>query len=125
MRYNIDVVNKEDKIMKEVNYVEYQHSYAHALAGTTEAGKPVMNAIRFAACQKKDADFTFNLIKKYVFKNPEVIFTDKETQFHDDIKALCFVENNAVGAYYRCKNALETAKEIVVRVDDNGYLIER
>jgi hypothetical protein len=111
--------------MKEINYVEYQHSYAHALAGTTEAGKPVMNAIRFAACQKRDASFTFNLIKKYVFQNPNVIYTDKETEFHSDIKQICIYENNPVGAYYRCKNALKAAEEIVVKIDDNGNLIER
>lgn len=110
--------------MKTVNYVEYTHSYAHALAGKTDAGKPVMNAIRFAACIQKDPHFVYNLISKHVFKNPNVIFTEKETQFHDDIKQLCIYESNPIGAYYRCKNAIETAKEIIVRVDDDGRLID-
>jgi hypothetical protein len=110
--------------MKEINYVEYTHSYAHALAGKTEAGKPVMNAIRFAACQKRDSQFVYNLVSKYVFKNPDVVFTDKETEFRDEIKAICLVENNPVGAYYRCRNAIEAAKEIIVKVDDNGYLVD-
>ena len=110
--------------MKEINYKEYQHSYAHALAGNTEAGKPVMNAIRFAACQKKDPQFVFSLLRKYVFKNPEVIYTEKETQFHDDLKFQCLVAQDPMSAYYHCKNALTKAEETIVRVDDNGHLID-
>lgn len=111
--------------MKEVNYVDSQHSYAHALAGKTAAGKPVISAIRAAAFKSGDAQFVFNLINKYVFKNPDVIFTDKETQFREDIQNLCFNECNPIGAYYRCANALSKAEEIVVKIDKNGNLIER
>jgi hypothetical protein len=111
--------------MKEINYREYKHSYAHALDGKTDSGKSVMSAIRFAACQKKDSNFVFNLLKKYVFQNPNVIYTEKETQFHDDMKFTCLVECNPVSAYYHCKNALLKAEETIVQVDDNGNLIER
>ena len=110
--------------MKEINYVEYKHSYAHALSGKTDAGKLVMTAIRFAACQKKDARFVYNLVSKYVFKNPEVVYTDKEIEFQSEIKDICLAQNNPVGAYYRCKNAVKVAKEIIVLVDDTGRLVE-
>ena len=110
--------------MKEINYVEYKHSYAHALAGKTDAGKSVMTAIRLAACQKKDARFVYNLVSKYVFKNPDVVYTDKEIEFQSEIKNICLVENNPIGAYYRCKNAVDVAKEIIVLVDDSGRLVD-
>ena len=111
--------------MRRVNYVEYQHSYAHALAGKTDAGKPVISAIRAAAFKSKDPQFVFNLINKYVFKNPNVIFTEKETEFRNDIKELCFNECNAIGAYYRCANALSKAEEFIVWIDNEGNLVER
>ncbi len=109
--------------MKKINYVEYKHSYAHALIGNTNSGKPLMNAIKYAACQKKDFNLTYNLLKKYVFKNPSLIYTEKETEFHEGIKYQCLIDKNPIGAYYYCKNALNKAKSIIVNVDEDGNLI--
>lgn len=99
--------------MKLVNYVEYKHSYAHAL-------EPKLKALNFHAnVQRKPVAY----IKKIIFNalnQPEVRFTDKEQAFFDNALNHC----DSTQLYFYVKNAINKAKEILVYVDDDGELVD-
>jgi len=95
-----------------INYVDYKHSYAHSLA-------PRLKQLNYVANVQKDYWHTFNIIKK-TLNNGEVIWTDKEFEFFDDIKNC----QNSTAMYFRTKNAIECAKNIYVEVDVDGNLIK-
>lgn len=98
--------------MKLINYVEYKHSYAHAL-------EPKLKAINFHAnVQHKPV----NYIKKIItgaLSQEEVRWTDKEHLFFDNV----LNHEDSTELYYYVKNAVNKAKETMVYVDDDGELI--
>ena len=93
--------------MKLINYVEYKHSYAHAL-------EPKLKAINFHAnVQHKPVKY----IKKIIINTlnqPEVRFT-----FFDNV----LNHYDSTELYFYVKNAINKAKETMVYVDDDGELI--
>ena len=99
--------------MNLINYVDYKHSYAHAL-------KPKLKALNFHAnVQRKPVAY----IKKIIFNalnQPEVHFTDKEQTFFDNV----LNHRDSTQLYFYVKNAVNKAKEILVYVDDDGELID-
>ena len=104
---------EENNIMKLVNYVEYKHSYAHAL-------EPKLKALNFHANVKRKP---VAYIKKIIFNalnQNDVRFTDKEHTFFDNVLNHC----DSTQLYFYVKNAVNKAKEILVYVDDDGELID-
>ena len=104
---------EENKIMKLVNYAEYEHSYAHAL-------EPKLKALNFHAnVQHKPVAY----IKKIIFNalnQNDVRFTDKEQMFFDTVVNLC----DSTQLYFYVKNAVNKARETMVYVDDDGELVD-
>ena len=97
--------------MKLVNYVEYKHSYAHAL-------EPKLKALNFHANVKRKP---VAYIKKIIFSalnQNDVRFTDKEQTFFDNV----LNHRDSTQLYFYVKNAVNKAKEIMVYVDDDGEL---
>ena len=107
-------INQEEtKIMKLVNYVEYKHSYAHAL-------EPKLKALNFHAnVQRKPVKYIKKIIVNALNQN-DVRFTDKEQTFFDNVWNHC----DSTQLYFYVKNAVNKAKEILVYVDDDGELID-
>lgn len=99
--------------MKLINYVEYKHSYAHAL-------EPKLSTLNFRAnVQHKPV----NYIKKIIvgaLNQEEVRWTDKEHLFFDNV----LNHDDSTQLYYYVKNAINKAKETMVYVDDDGELVE-
>ena len=95
--------------MKLINYVEYKHSYAHALA-------PKLKALNYQA----------NVLNKHVkyirkviinaLNESDVHYTDKEHEFFDNIHM--HIDGQAL--YYYVRNAVNKAKETFVYVNDDG-----
>ena len=97
--------------MKLINYVDYTHSYAHALA-------PKLKSLNYSANVKK---MPINYCRKIVLNaldDNNVRFTEKEQQFFDTVMSMY----DSQQLYYYCKNCVNKAKEIFVYVDDNGEL---
>ena len=98
--------------MKLINYVEYKHSYAHAL-------EPKMKALNFHTnVQPKPVKY----IKKIIINTlnqSDVRFTDKEQTFFDNV--LNHFDSKML--YFYVKNAINKAKETFVWVDDEGELV--
>ena len=101
--------------MKLINYVEYKHSYAHAL-------EPKLKAINFHAnVQHKPVEYIKKIITN-TLKQPEVHFTDKEQSFFDNVKLNHY---DSTELYFYVKNAINKARETMVYVDDDGELINK
>lgn len=97
--------------MKLVNYVEYEHSYAHAIA-------PKLKALNFHAnVGKKPAKYVRAIILN-ALKDNDIYFTDKEQEFFDTIHAI----QDASQLYFYCKNCVNKAKETFVYITDDGNL---
>ena len=98
--------------MKLINYLDYKHSYAHAL-------EPKMKALNFHAnVQPKPVKY----IKKMIINTlnqSEVRFTEKEQTFFDNV--LNHFDSKQL--YFYVKNAINKAKETMVWVDDEGELV--
>ena len=95
--------------MELINYVDYKHSYAHALA-------PILKTLNYHVnVGKKHVNYCRAIILR-VLKENEVRFTDKEQQFFDNIMDI----TDSQQLYYYCKNCVNKAKETFVYVDDNG-----
>ena len=98
--------------MKLINYLDYKHSYAHAL-------EPKMKALNFHAnVQPKPVKY----IKKIIINTlnqSEVRFTEKEQTFFDNV--LNHFDSKQL--YFYVKNAINKAKETMVWVDDEGELV--
>ena len=98
--------------MKLVNYVEYKHSYAHAL-------EPKLKALNFRAnVQHKPVAYIKKIILS-ALNQPEVHFTDKEQTFFDNV----LNHYDSTKLYFYVKNAISKAKETMVYVDDDGELV--
>ena len=98
--------------MKLVNYVDYKHSYAHAL-------EPKLKALNFHAnVQRKPVAYIKKIIVNALNQN-DVRFTDKEQTFFDNV----LDHRDSTQLYFYVKNAVNKAKEIMVYVDDDGELI--
>jgi len=54
-------------------------------------------------------------------KSPDIRWTDKEQEFYDSI----YYAETSQQIYYRCKNAVERAKEVFVFVDDEGNVVDQ
>ena len=102
---------EESKIMKLVNYVEYKHSYAHAL-------EPKLKALNFHANVKHKPVAYIKKIIVSALNQPEVHFTDKEQTFFDNVLNHC----DSTQLYFYVKNAINKARETMVYVDDDGEL---
>ena len=97
--------------MKLVNYVEYEHSYAHAIA-------PKLRALNFYAnVQDKPVNYVRAVVRNALRDN-DVYFTDKEQEFWEIISAM----QDSKQFYYYCKNSVNKAKEIMVYINDDGTL---
>jgi hypothetical protein len=95
--------------MKLVNYVEYEHSYAHAI-------EPKLRALNYSANVKKMPTNYVRAIIKNALKDNDVYFTDKEQEFWDNIHAI----QDAQQLYYYCKNCVNKAKETLLYINDDG-----
>jgi hypothetical protein len=95
--------------MTLINYVEYKHSYAHAIA-------PKLKALNYSANVKKmPAKYVRAIILNALGDN-DVHFTDKEQRFWDTIHVI----DDSQQLYYYCRNCVNKAKETFVYVDDDG-----
>ena len=98
--------------MNLINYVDYKHSYAHAL-------EPKLKALNFRAnVQQKPVAY----IKKIIINTlnqPEVRFTDKEQTFFDNV----LNHYDSTELYFYVKNAINKARKTMVYVDDDGELV--
>ncbi len=95
--------------MKLINYVDYKHSYAHAL-------EPKLKALNFHAnVQPKPVQYIRKIIVNALNSN-DVHYTEKEHQFFDNIHT--FIDGQAL--YYYVRNAVNKAKETFVYVNDEG-----
>ena len=98
--------------MKLVNYVEYEHSYAHAL-------EPKLKVLNFRAnVQHKPVAYIKKIILS-ALNQPEVHFTDKEQTFFDNV----LNHYDSTELYFYVKNAINKARETMVYVDDDGELV--
>ena len=97
--------------MKLVNYVEYEHSYAHAI-------EPKLRALNFHAnVQEKSVNYVRAIVRN-ALRDSDVYYSDKEQEFWDMISAM----QDSKQIYYYCKNSVKKAKEIMVYVNDDGTL---
>ena len=98
---------------KEINYVDYKHSYCHALA-------PKLRAINYLVKVKKVAA---DILKGYILKllkDPEVRWTEKEKEFKKNLES----KTDVYDILNYVKNSIEKAKALKVKVNDNGELVE-
>ena len=107
----------EEDNSKEIDYVEYKHSYCHVL-------EPLLKKINYLCnvLSDEDADLQkcINTIIGYLKKAPELKYTKHEKEFFDNVKA---VESKR-DLYNYIKNAINKAHSIRVKVDENGELTE-
>lgn len=97
--------------MNLVNYVDYTHSYAHAIA-------PKLKSLNYSAnVRKMPIQYVRAIVKKALEEN-EVHYTEKEQQFWDMIHTI----NDSQQLYYYCRNCVNKAKETFVYVNDDGTL---
>ena len=95
--------------MKLINYVEYKHSYAHAVA-------PKLKALNYNAnVLKKPVKYIRKIILNALNENA-VHYTNKEHEFFDNIHT--FIDSQAL--YYYVRNCVNKAKETMVWVNDEG-----
>ena len=101
----------------EVDYVEYKHSYCHVL-------EPMLKRVNYLCNvlddEKADLEKCKNVVLKYLKDSPELKITRKEQEFFDNVKA----QESKRDLYNYIKNAINKAREIKVKVDDNGELVE-
>ena len=98
--------------MKQINYLDYKHSYAHAM-------QPILHKLNINANVYPKS---VNYLKKVIstaLNNGEVRFTNKEHEFFDNVMH----HYDSKQLYYYVKNAVNKAKETFVWVDDNGELV--
>ena len=97
--------------MKLINYVDYKHSYAHAVA-------PKLKSLNYNAnVLKKPVNYIRKIILNALNEN-DVHYTEKEHQFFDNIHT--FIDSQSL--YYYVKNCVNKAKETFVYVNDDGEL---
>lgn len=95
--------------MKKINYVEYKHSYAHAVA-------PKLKSLNYQAnVLKKPANYLRKIIINALNEN-DVHYTQKEHEFWDNVHTI--IDGQALYRYVR--NCVNKAKETIVWVNDNG-----
>lgn len=98
--------------MELINYVDYKHSYAHALA-------PKLKALNYHTnVGKKPVNYIRKIILN-ALNNNDVKFTEKEQFFYDNICSM----TDSQQLYYYCRNSVNKAKEIFVYVDSDGELL--
>lgn len=95
--------------MTLINYVDYKHSYAHAI-------EPKLKALNFHANVKKMPIKYCRKIVLNALDDNSVRFTEKEQQFYDTVMSMY----DSQQLYYYCKNCVNKAKEVFVYVDDDG-----
>ena len=99
--------------MNLINYVDYKHSYAHAL-------EPKLKALNFRAnVQRKPVAYIKKIIVN-ALNQPEVRFTDKEQTFFDNV----LNHYDSTELYFYVKNAINKARETMVYVNDDGELVD-
>lgn len=95
--------------MKLINYVEYKHSYAHAVM-------PKLKTLNYNA---NVLNKPINYVRKIVLNalnEHDVHFTEKEQEFYENIKSIY----DSKQLYFYVKNCVKKAEETFVYVDDNG-----
>ena len=96
----------------KINYVDYKHSYAHAL-------EPKLKALNFHAnVDKKPIQYCRKIVMNALKQN-EVKFTEKEQEFFDTVQTI----ETSSQLYFYCKNCVKKAREVFVNVDETGELI--
>lgn len=101
----------------EVNYVDYKHSYCHAL-------DPKLKTLYYQAMiLKKPVNYVIAIVLNAInYSDDKVNWTDKEKQFVDEIRACKTSEQ----VYWRCYNAVHYAKKNVsARVNADGELVRQ
>ena len=116
-------VRKHEKAIKEdineddakiVDYVEYKHSYCHAL-------EPKLKKINYYAnVLKKPVNYIKAMVKGIIKDSPEVRWTDKEVWFWDQLNQLW---PDSYQLFKFIKNSIEKARNTWVYVDAEGELI--
>ena len=99
--------------MRKVNYVEYKHSVAHAIA-------PKMKALWYnALVAKKPVSYCYAIIRNAI-KSNDVRWTEKEQFIFDSFKTI----DNPAQLYAYAKSVVNKALETEAYVDEDGELIE-
>lgn len=99
-------------MIKEINYLEYKHSYAHAVS-------PKLKTLNYYAnVQNKPVQYLKKIVLTALNEN-DVRYTEKEHEFFDNICSMY----DSKQLYYYVRNCVNKAKETFVWVDDNGELI--
>jgi hypothetical protein len=98
--------------MTQINYLDYKHSYAHAM-------QPILKKLNYLTNVKKVNVKYLQKVILQALNNSEVRFTEKEHEFFDNV---CNHYNTHL-LYYYVRNCINKAKETLVYVDDNGELI--
>jgi len=99
---------------KDIDYVEYKHSYCHALAPKLKQLNYVVNVLGW------EADKVKKLILGTLKNSADVKWTAKEKEFVKNIKE----KTDPKDIYQYVKNSIEKAKTIIVKVDEAGELVE-
>lgn len=100
--------------MELINYVDYKHSYAHAVS-------PKLKTLNYYANVAKKPVKYIRAIVLNALNQSDVHYTEKEHEFFDNIHT--FIDGQAL--YYYVRNCINKAKETLVYVDDNGKLLNR
>ena len=97
-----------------VDYVEYKHSYCHAL-------EPNLKKINYYAnVLKKPVNYIKAMVKGIIKNSPEVRWTDKEQWFMDKLNEFW---PDSYELYKFIKNSIKKAHDTWVYVDADGELI--
>ena len=97
-----------------VDYVEYKHSYCHAL-------EPKLKKINYYAnVLKKPVNYIKAMVKGIIKNSPEVRWTDKEQWFMDKLNEFW---PDSYELYKFIKNSIKKAHDTWVYVDADGELI--
>ena len=97
-----------------VDYVEYKHSYCHALEPKLKKINYYVNVL------KKPVNYIKAMVKDIIKNSPEVRWTDKEQWFMDKLNEFW---PDSYELYKFIKNSIKKAHDTLVYVDAEGELI--
>lgn len=109
--------NTNESTESEINYVDYRHSYCHAL-------EPKLKTLYYQAMiLKKPVNYVIAIVLNAInYSADKVNWTEKEKQFINEIRACETSEQ----VYWRCANAVRYAKTHVrTRVNADGELVRQ
>lgn len=110
-------ITTNESTESEINYVDYKHSYCHAL-------EPKLRTLYYQAMiLKKPVNYVIAIVLNAInYSDDKVNWTAKEKQFVNEIRACETSEQ----VYWRCANAVRYAKKNVrTRVNADGELVRQ